>query len=142
VIATPASKLAVRWLKFNGVGALGIVVQLAVLAVLKNGMQLDYLVATGFAVESAVLHNFVWHERFTWKDRAGGAFAERMRRLARFHLGNGLVSIAGNLALMRVLVGMLHVRLLLANGIAIAVCSLLNFAASEWFVFRPRRGVR
>jgi putative flippase GtrA len=136
------SVLAIRWLKFNGVGALGIVVQLAALAALKNGLHLNYLWATGFAVETAVLHNFVWHERFTWKDRAGGEARERLMRLGRFHLGNGLVSIAGNLALMGVLVGRLHMRLLLANGIAIAVCSLLNFAAGEWFVFRPATKVR
>lgn len=142
MIATPAKKLTVRWLKFNGVGALGIVVQLAALAALKNGLHLDYLLATGLAVEMAVLHNYVWHERFTWKDRAGGAFRERLGRLARFHLGNGLVSIAGNLALMRILVGTLHIRLLFANAIAIAVCSLLNFAISEWFVFRSQDGVR
>jgi len=115
---------------------------LAALAALKNGFHLHYLLATGLAVELAVLHNFVWHERFTWKERSGGPFRDRMGRLARFHLGNGLISIAGNLALMRLLVGTLHIRLLLANGIAIAVCSLLNFAAGEWFVFRPRSGVR
>ena len=128
--------LAVRWLKFNGVGGLGIVVQLAALVALKSGFHLDYLVATGIAVEIAVLHNFVWHERFTWKDRAGGAIGGRLLRLLRFHLGNGLISIAGNLALMRLLVGRLHLRLLIANGIAIAACSFLNFAAGEWFVFR------
>ena len=57
-------------------------------------------------------------------------------RLLRFHAGNGAVSILGNVALMRVLVGMLHLNAYLASGISIALCSLLNFAASEWFVFR------
>jgi putative flippase GtrA len=137
-----ASTLAVRWLKFNGVGALGVVVQLGALAALKSGLHLDYLLATGLAVETAVLHNFVWHERFTWKDRSGGQARERLLRLWRFHLGNGLISIAGNLALMRLLVGRLHMRLLVANGISIAVCSLLNFGAGEWFVFRPAGKVR
>ena len=57
-------------------------------------------------------------------------------RLLRFHAGNGLVSIAGNLALMRLFVGVMHVKNLAANAITIAICSFLNFAASEWFVFR------
>jgi putative flippase GtrA len=134
--------LAVRWLKFNGVGALGIVLQLVALAVLKSGLHFNYLVATGVAVETAVLHNFAWHERFTWKDRSFGGARGRLLRLVRFHLGNGLISIVGNLALMRLLVGGLHMRLLVANGIAIAVCSLLNFAAGEWFVFRDSGKMR
>ena len=49
-----------RWLKFNGVGALGIVAQLGVLALLTGVFHVQYLIATAIAVESAVLHNFVW----------------------------------------------------------------------------------
>ena len=49
-----------HWLKFNTVGAIGIGVQLAALAALKSGLELNYLLATGLAVEAAVLHNFVW----------------------------------------------------------------------------------
>ena len=128
--------LAVRWLKFNFVGAVGIAVQLAVLALLVSGLGVNYLPATALAVETAVLHNFVWHERFTWKDRKRGRRRDIAARLLRFHVGNGAVSIAGNLALMRVLVGALHMKYLLANIITIAACSLLNFALGEWFVFR------
>ena len=60
------SRLAtlVRWLKFNAVGAAGIVLQLAVLLALKSGLHVSYLMATALAVEAAVVHNFFWHERF------------------------------------------------------------------------------
>ena len=132
--------LALRWLKFNFVGGLGIGVQLACLWMLVSGLHLGYLLATAIAVETAVLHNFAWHERFTWKDRTTkkgrGRPRDVMMRLVRFHAGNGLVSILGNLALMRLFVGALHLKYLLANVITIAICSLANFAASEWFVFR------
>ena len=125
--------LAIRWLKFNFVGAIGIVVQLAMLALLANLLHFPYLIATALAVETAILHNFVWHERFTWKDRSGSGW---LMRLVRFHAGNGVISLVGNLVLMRIFVGSLHLRVLIANAITIAVCSLANFAASEWFVFR------
>ena len=128
--------LAFRWLKFNFVGGLGIAVQLAALWLFKSRMHLDYLAATALAVELAVLHNFVWHERFTWNDRAGGSRRAVAARLFRFHAGNGLVSIAGNVALMRIFVGVLQIQYLVANLITIAICSILNFAVSEWFVFR------
>ena len=130
--------LAVRWLKFNFVGALGIGVQFGCFALLVSGLRVQYLLATPLSVEAAVLHNFVWHERFTWKERTKAAPRplDVAIRLVRFHAGNGAVSILGNLGLMRVLVGVLHMNLYLATGLSIAICSLLNFAASEWFVFR------
>ena len=54
-----------RWLVFNSVGAMGIAVQMSVLLVLTFRFKLGYLLATGLAVEAAVLHNFFWHDRWT-----------------------------------------------------------------------------
>ena len=42
---------------------------------------------------------------------------------------NGTISLTGNLAVMRLLTGSLHVDPLGANITAIIVCSLLNFGA-------------
>jgi putative flippase GtrA len=124
-----------RCLKFNAVGALGIAVQLAALFGLKSGFHLSYLLATAIAVEAAVVHNFLWHERYTWADRVQPSWRKSLPRLLRFNLTNGGVSILGNLVLMHVMVGLVHVNFLVANGIAIAVCSLLNFLVSEEWVF-------
>ena len=129
--------LVSRWVKFSAVGVLGIGVQLGCFAVLASRLRVNYLVATAVAVELAVLHNFAWHERYTWKDRPRGGTRHLLYRLARFHAGNGVVSILGNLALMRLFVGGLGMNRYLASGASIAVCSLLNFAVAEWFVFRP-----
>jgi putative flippase GtrA len=88
-------------------------------------------------VEAAVLHNFVWHERWTWRDRAaskGGVFV----RLLRFNLSTGALSILTNLALMRWLVGTLHAPYLAANPAAIAAGSVANFFVSDLFVLQPR----
>ena len=128
--------LATKWVKFNAVGAMGIVVQFACFGLVFSLLRMNYMAATALAVEAAVLHNFVWHERFTWKDRAGGGPREIALRLLRFHAGNGVVSILGNLTLMRLLVGGMQVNHYIATGISIAACSLLNFAVSEWLVFR------
>jgi putative flippase GtrA len=122
----------VRWLKFNAVGGVGIVVQLALLAVLKSGLRMDYLMATGLAVEAAVIHNFLWHERFTWADRAG---EPSFLRFVKFNLTTGLFSIVGNLVVMKALVGWAGVNYLVANGITIAACSVLNFVVSDRVVF-------
>lgn len=60
-----------RWCKFSLVGAVGIGVQLGALALLTTA-GVHYLRATALAVEIAVLHNFAWHQNFTWSDREGG----------------------------------------------------------------------
>jgi putative flippase GtrA len=96
-----------RWIVFNAVGALGIMVQLAALAIFNALLDWNYLVSTAAAVETAVLHNFVWHERWTWAERITGGMAGTLRRLARFHMTNGAISIVGNLLLMRLFVGAL-----------------------------------
>ena len=92
-------------------------------------------VATAFAVEVAVIHNFVWHEQFTWLDRVRASARSSWLRLLRFNLTTGGVSIVGNLALMKLLAGMAHMNYFVANGIAIVLCSLVNFVASEEWVF-------
>ena len=182
----PPSKF-VRWCKFNFVGGIGIGVQFAALVLVKSVLHFNYLAATAIAVEAAVVHNFVWHEQFTWVDRtrsdgvqpslrtvpphssraersterrgfgwrstfsgaikpfisfralAPGAprsrYFQSFRRLLRFNLTNGAVSILGNLALMKVMVGQGHMNYLLANAIAITLCSLANFLVSETWVF-------
>jgi putative flippase GtrA len=122
-------------LRFYTVGAAGMAVQLAVLALLKSGFGVGVLPATAIAVELAVLHNFYWHERWTWADRVG--FSGQAGRLVRFHLTNGMFSIIGNVILMAALVGRLRVPYLVANVITIALCSLLNFLAADRLVFRP-----
>lgn len=134
-------KLFPRWLKFNAVGAMGIMVQLAALAALRGGLGVPYLAATALAVELAVLHNFAWHERWTWKDRTGGHSGGAMR-LVRFHLGNGIISLIVNLGLMRLLVGQFHIQYIAANLAAIAAGSIANFIVGEWLVFRTVDGPR
>ncbi|HZA35631.1 MAG TPA: GtrA family protein, partial [Vicinamibacterales bacterium] len=68
----PACDRRPRWVSFAGVGLMGFGVQVAVLGLLTAGAGLATAAATAIAVEAAVLHNFVWHERWTWRDRARG----------------------------------------------------------------------
>jgi putative flippase GtrA len=128
--ASPSS--LVRWLKFNAVGAVGIGVQLAVLTALKSGLGLNYLLATALAVEAAVLHNFFWHERFTWADRRGHS---KFERLVKFNLTTGGISIVGNMVAMKLLVEVAGVEYLFANLLSIAGCSIVNFLVADRAIF-------
>jgi putative flippase GtrA len=125
-----------RWAAFNGVGGLGIFVQLGALTILMRGFGVPYLWATAIAVECAVLHNFLWHQRWTWRDRPSTSGIQLAERFWRFHMLNGVVSLAGNVAIARLLTGEFHADPLASNIAAIMVCSMVNFAASELLVFR------
>ena len=124
-----------RWGVFNAVGILGFVLQLAVLFALRRGLSMNYLAATGLAVEAAVLHNFVWHEHVTWADVIASLRHGVWWRLLRFHAANGIVSIVGNLGFTWALVERLRLPYLIANAVSVLICSLLNFVLSDRFVF-------
>jgi dolichol-phosphate mannosyltransferase len=123
----------IRCLRFTAVGGVGVVVQLIVLGFLKTELHLHYLLATGLAVEFTVLHNYLWHDQFTWVDRRP---EQRFMRALKFNLTTGLSSMGGNVALMALFVGSMHMRYLVANTLTIAVCAAVNFLVSDRFVFR------
>ena len=129
--------LLLRWVRFNAVGAVGIAVQLAALVLFKSGMGWPLDSATAAAVEVAVLHNFFWHERWTWSDRPRGSWRHSLSRLLRFNLTTGLLSILANVILTRLLVDHFPIPYLAANLMAIAITSIGNFLVSEYLVFRP-----
>ena len=128
-----------RWVAFNAVGALGVAIQLAVVALLIYGAGLHYLVATILAVEGTILHNFLWHQRWTWRDRRSTSGRDALARLGRFNLLNGGISLGGNILVMALLTGAAGVDPMLANIVAIVACSIANFVASERLVFRAAR---
>jgi putative flippase GtrA len=126
-----------HWIKFNIVGVLGFALQLGTLFVLTHSSHpISYLTATALAVELAILNNFFWHQLWTWRDRPASTVAETLRRLAKFNITTGLVSIAGNLVFMSILVGRLGLAILLANLISVLVCSLLNFILADRIAFK------
>lgn len=132
-------ELAVRWLKFNAVGLAGFAVQLGVSRFLWLTLGLHYLLATIWGVEAAIVHNFAWHQRFTWKPAEGAGWTQSMRRFAGFNLGSGMISIAGNLLLMRWLAGAMGVAYFYASLLSVIACSLANFVLNDRWVFNPAR---
>ena len=74
-----------RFLKFAAAGAGGFVLQIAVVGALaERASGLHYLAATAIGVEAAILTNFLWHDRWTWRDRPAPTARDRWLRLAAF----------------------------------------------------------
>src|ERR1700704_3716929 len=125
-----------HWIKFNIVGVFGFALQTAALYVLTHTtLRIGYLAATAVAVELAVLNNFVWHQRWTWSDRPSATKKETWRRLLKFNVTTGLVSLVGNLVLMSLLVGRFHLPITPANVITVAACSVLSFFLADRIAF-------
>jgi putative flippase GtrA len=126
------NRLILRWAKFSAVGATGIAVQTVMLYFLLRIMGMHYLAATALAVEASVLHNFVWHRKWTWSDRPRAGL---VHMLLRFNLTNGALCLMANLALMFIFVSKAGLNAYVANLAAIAICSIINFLLSDRFVF-------
>jgi len=126
----------VHFIRFNVVGILGFALQTGALFVFTHGPHpLGYLPATAAAVELAVLNNFVWHQRWTWKDRPPATRGETLRRLVKFNITNGAVSITGNLIFMSLLVGRLGLPIAGANVLSVVACSICNFFLADRVAF-------
>ena len=110
--------------RFYIVGLMGIPVQLVTLGLLSKVIQPD--LATALAVETAIVHNYLWHQRWTWPDRHGSFW--------RFNATTGAVSIGMNTIVAKVFT-VAGVPLVPANALAIAVCSILTYIAVSRLAF-------
>lgn len=125
---------------FSFVGAVGALWQIALFGLLTESLELRPVIAMPLAVELVVLHNFFWHERLTWRDRGGAGIRERSVRLWRFHVANGVASLAGNTILAYWLVQVLRVPGMWSAAIAIAMCAPVNFWVADRWVYGDTRG--
>jgi putative flippase GtrA len=124
-----------RFLKFNAVGAVGIGVQLAVIWALTGALHVPVVAATAAGVAAALVHNYVWHRRWTWADRRE---IPPLAGFARFVLANGMVSLAGNVVIMAALAATTTLHPVAANLLAIAVCGVANYFVGDAVVFAGR----
>lgn len=125
--------------RFVVVGALGFVVQLTVFAALSR-LGCSWLLATVVAVESAIAHNFVWHRRWTWGDRVASRGRAWLPDFFKFNAGTAFTSVAGNVAVMAIVLRLVRVDPIVANIIAVGVMSAANFLLADRWVFRRHDG--
>ena len=127
-----------RWTRFASVGVIGFVVQLLTLQVLISAFDVAYPIAVALSVEAAILHNFVWHERWTWRDRGLDGSADAVcSRLMRFNAASGVISLLGNLGFTALFVETAGMPVIVANLMAIVCLTLVNFAVADRLAFVP-----
>ena len=128
-----------RFLKFGIVGASGTVINLGLLYYSR-----EYLFATmqppelrlnlslALAIFFATLNNFFWNRKWTWADRK-----QHYSRPIAVQFGQYTLSCWLSIALQAVFTNLLalHFYYLVANLIAIAMTSVLNFVLNDLWTF-------
>lgn len=125
-----------KWMRFNAIGTMGVGVQLLLLYLLKGLFHLDSIVSTIVAVQCALIHNFFWHQRWTWKSNLPATRRESLRRFIKFNSSSGSISILGNLGFTSLIVQAVHLPYLISNLFAIMTCNIANFLLARNFAFR------
>lgn len=122
-----------RVMRFAAVGLLGLTVQVTVLHILV----LELAWPTGWsalmAIEVALLHNLLWHERWTWRGHGRGG-RERWRQWATFHAANGSLSL-GLTPLVTVLLVGWGCPLVMGHLVAVGLVGVVNFWLADRWVF-------
>lgn len=131
-----ACRLGRRYAQFCLVGASGLVVDMAVLHLLAVRWGWDLSLSKVLAAETALLNNFLWNERWTFRGLGvEPGWRGVTRRLARFHL----ICLAGmvwGVVLLRAQVDGLGWNVYLANFLAIVLVSGWNFGMNLKFGWR------
>ena len=116
--------------RFAAVGASGYVVNLAVFALLVEGLSVHYRVGAVVAFLVAVTNNFWWNRHWTFDAAHGHAGFQA----ARF-LTVSLLAFGVNFAALELLVQLADVAEVGAQAIAIAVAMPVNFIGNKLWSF-------
>lgn len=128
-----------RPIVFATVAAAGFLLQTATVRLLTQWTATPAELATAAGVEFAVLHNFLWHERWTWSDRPTRS---HLRRFVGYQIATGFTSILGNVLIVSLAVHVFGIGPTVANVLAVALMSVANYLIADRLVFRTARGRR
>jgi len=131
-VTAPRNSPAARALAFVTVASGGFLIQMVIVAALTHATSIPAEAATAIGVELAVLHNFLWHERWTWRDRIAAA---RVRRFLNYQLATGCISLAGNVFVVGIAVRAYGIDPTTANLLAVMCMSAANYLAADRWVF-------
>jgi dolichol-phosphate mannosyltransferase len=115
------------------VGLSGVVVDMAVLYLLHSpasplGLAWGLTRSKILASEVAILNNFVWNDRWTFKDMTGqqNAIGQWVKRFVKFNLVC-LLGVGLNVMMLNLLFNVFHINEYVANLLAIVLVTFWNF---------------
>lgn len=125
----------IRLLKFVFVGMTGVFVNLGFLWLFTEKLGFHYLFSAIISVEAAILSNFIFNEKWTFRDRASSSPSSLLTRLWKSNVlrGAGLVMYIG---LLFALVEFFNIHYFFASVVGIMLGMVWNYATSARFVWK------
>ncbi|MDP2257880.1 MAG: GtrA family protein [Polaromonas sp.] len=132
-----------RFIKFGVVGASGTVINIAVLYAAQEHLlqgiadfhvRLNYSIA--LAITVATISNFYWNRRLTWRDRGRNIPQSALLLFSKYVMAAALSIVVQSLLTKWLAV---YWHYIVANLMAIAVASVVNFVANDRLTFRRHR---
>ena len=128
-------RIVVQWLRFVAVGVTNTLLSTGIFAALFH-LGVHYLLGSAVAFTVGALNSYTLNRRWTFHSRA-----PRGPELARF-VGVQAVGLGVNLALLAGLVEVGGIPHVLAQLLAFPVASVITFALSRQWAFKPPARVR
>ena len=129
-------RLILRGTKFNLVGLLGMLVNSGCLYLLKGAVGIPLIPASVISIEIAIVHNFIWHRHWTWRDRNVQNPPSFIKQLLVYNIMTGLVDLSINVIVLWALTTIFGVYFMIANVFGMIMGPCFKFWINEKFIFR------
>lgn len=132
-----------RFARFAVVGFCGVIVDMAILFLLRDSLHMGLTAAKALSFETATAHNFWFNDRWTFGDvaRARGMGATRLRRFAVYN-AICACALALSVVLINAQVLLLGMNPYVANAVTIAIATAWNFFMNKAFTWGPQGGAQ
>ena len=124
-----------RFARFCLVGLSGVVVNIGLLWLLTEFAGLFYLVSAAISIEASIISNFTLNSYFTFADRGTPGVRSFISRLLKFNMVS-LAGLAVNMVVLGLFTEVLGLYYLVSNLFGIAVATLWNYLANNWWTWR------
>ncbi|MFT4236049.1 MAG: glycosyltransferase family 2 protein [Microbacterium sp.] len=121
---------------FAVIGALGAIANIAIVWLLTDVFDVNYIVAAIIAAETTMIANFLLQEHFVFRDMLGEASGGWSRFAKSFAFNNGEAVI--RIPVMALMVGTWHISSVIATAITLFVAFIARYAFHALVVYKPR----
>jgi dolichol-phosphate mannosyltransferase len=124
-----------RFLKFCLVGASGVLVNMFFFWLFYRKLGIFSLISSFLAIQIAILNNFLWNDKWTWREKRKPGVRQFFVRLGKFTLSSNLTSASANLLGVWVFLNLLGWNYLISNLLGIGSGVSSNFLANHYWTY-------
>lgn len=129
-----------RGIRFYVVGWIGMAVNSGCLYLMKSVLGIPLIPSSMIAIECAIIHNFILHRHWTWKER-NGYNTPFFKQLIIYNAMTGLVDFTVNVSVLFILTEFFGVYYMIANIVGMILGPLFKFWINDKVVFRKKADI-